>query len=976
MSVSLRPSTRLLGWVLLCAGLLLGCGEDAPPQQFAPPPLLPDAVGSTVLLTPARQLIANGEDRGEITVLVKGEDGAPMAGRTVAVAVSGEGNVVTQPARTNDAGVAVGSVVSTRGGVKRVTASVAAEGGSVVLVSQPTFTFASPVAARLEFSTSVVDGSAGGRLPTLTVRFVDEDGRLVADATSPVTLSLPVNPEGAILEGTLTVTPVNGTARFDDLLVRKVVVGRKLVASAPGVADGTLDSFNVLPGTPASLEVEGLEAVAVAGTSRSAQVTVRDASGNVVTTYRGTLGLLATDASAALPASHAFTPQDLGRFTFTGITLNRAGSHQLTVRDVDVSTLSAQRTVGVVAGAASVLAITSAPPAASVRGELSQVTVALHDAHGNVALVGAPRVTLALEEGIPLAGVTQLAPVDGVARFTGLRVDSDGDYHLLATASGLTQARSQTLSIIDDIPPAQPTLALGTPGTDSVTLTWTAVGDDDLLGRATAQSLRYSVSPIVTATDFDAATPVAAVGAPAEPGTSESATLEDLTPQQTYYAALRVTDNRGNTALSNNLAFQTQSNDVTQVVFTPQPASGIAGQPLAEVVVSLQNPQGDVVTTATLPVTLSLVGGADFEPVQVSAVAGVARFTNLVLEEAGTYRFVASANGLTVQSDEFDIDAAAPSELVLTGIASTVAAGQASTVEVTVVDAFGNIVRDYTGTVQFTSSDEDPDVELPASYTFTAQDQGVRVFTDGVALVTTGLQRVTATGPSQLTGFVETQVTSGTAHHLTLEGLPAEVEAGSEHVLTLTVRDEFDNIVTGYTGIVELESSDTRAERPSTLTFAAQDAGQHTFTVALKSAGTQSLTVSEAGGGLSVEVEAEVTAGPAVLMLLSVATPMPTVGQPVNVTVTLQDAHENPASGYQGTVEVRVAQDPGATPTPFTFTEASAGVHVFSVTFSVSQSTTVTAEDTGAPALTASQAVNVLPAPPPPVQPVRAHPRR
>ncbi|WP_141325779.1 Ig-like domain-containing protein [Myxococcus sp. AB025B] len=975
MSVSLRPSPRLLGWVLLCLGLLLGCGEDSPPQQFAPPPLLPDAVASTVLLTPSRQLVANGEDRGEITVVVKDEDGAPMAGRTVAVAVAGEGNVVTQPGRTDAAGVAVGFVVSTRGGVKRVTASVAAEGGSVVLVSQPTFTFVSPVATRLEFSTSVVDGSAGARLPTLEVRFVDEDGRLVADATAPVTLSLPANPEGAALEGTLTVTPVNGVARFDDLLVHKTVVGRRLVASAPGVSDATLDSFNVLPGVPASLEVEGLEAVAVAGTQRSAQVTVRDASGNVVTTYRGTLGLLATDASASLPPSHAFTPQDMGRFTFTGITLNRAGSHQLTVRDVDVSMLSTRRTVGVVAGAASVLAITRAPPAASVRGELSQVTVELHDVHGNVALVGAPQVTLALEEGIPLVGVTQLAPVDGVARFTGLRVDSDGDYHLLATASGLTQARSQTLSIIDDLPPAQPTLALGTPGIDSVTLTWTAVGDDGLLGRATAQSLRYSMSPIVTAADFDGATPVGGVGAPAEPGTAESATIGDLTPQQTYHAALRVTDNRGNTSLSNSLAFQTQSNDVTQVAFTPQPVSGTAGQPLAEVVVSLLNPQGDVVTASTLPVTLSLVGGADFEPVQVSAVAGVARFTNLVLEEAGTYRFVATVNGLTVQSEEFDIDAAAPAELVLTGLASTVTAGDESTVTVTVVDAFGNPVRSFTGAVALTSTD--PDAVLPASHTFTTQDEGVHSFGSPVVLVTTGPQRVTATGPSQLTGSVEAQVTSGVPHHLTLEGLPAEVEAGSEHVLTLRVRDAFDNVVTDYMGIVELESSDAQAEFPLTLDFAAPNAGQLTFTAALKSTGTHTLTVAEAGGGLSVEVQAEVTPGPAVSMLLSVATPMPTVGQPVDVTVTLQDAYANPASGYRGTVEVRVAQDPGATlPAPFTFTEASAGVHVFSVTFSESDTMTVLAEDTEDPALTASQEVNVLDAPPSPALPVRTPPRR
>ncbi len=62
---------------------------------------------------------------------------------------------------------------------------------------------------------------------------------------------------------------------------------------------------------------------------------------------------------------------------------------------------------------------------------------------------------------------------------------------------------------------------------------------------------------------------------------------------------------------------------------------------------------------------------------------------------------------------------------------------------VTAVDAYGNTVTDYTGTITFSSTGPDPGIILPADYTFTAADNGVHTFAGGVTLVTLGQQTPT-----------------------------------------------------------------------------------------------------------------------------------------------------------------------------------------------------------------------------------------
>jgi hypothetical protein len=72
---------------------------------------------------------------------------------------------------------------------------------------------------------------------------------------------------------------------------------------------------------------------------------------------------------------------------------------------------------------------------------------------------------------------------------------------------------------------------------------------------------------------------------------------------------------------------------------------------------------------------------------------------------------------------------------------------------ITVVDAYGNVVTGYTGTIHFTSTDTT--ATLPGDYTFTAVDKGMHTFT-GLVLRKKGHQTITITDTrnSALTGSV------------------------------------------------------------------------------------------------------------------------------------------------------------------------------------------------------------------------------
>jgi len=90
----------------------------------------------------------------------------------------------------------------------------------------------------------------------------------------------------------------------------------------------------------------------------------------------------------------------------------------------------------------------------------------------------------------------------------------------------------------------------GTTGT-TMSLRWTAPGDDGASGTATSYDIRYSTSAITTS-NWGSASAATGEPVPATAGTQQTFTLTGLTSGRAYYVAIRATDNSGNVSgLSN-----------------------------------------------------------------------------------------------------------------------------------------------------------------------------------------------------------------------------------------------------------------------------------------------------------------------------------------------------------------------------------------------------------------------------------------
>lgn len=100
-------------------------------------------------------------------------------------------------------------------------------------------------------------------------------------------------------------------------------------------------------------------------------------------------------------------------------------------------------------------------------------------------------------------------------------------------------------------------LGVGNPTATSLTVSWTAPGDDADIGTASEYDLRYSTS-MINAASFDAAPRVNGIPAPNPAGSFESYVVTGLDPDTRYYFALRTADEVPNwSAISNVPSGQT-----------------------------------------------------------------------------------------------------------------------------------------------------------------------------------------------------------------------------------------------------------------------------------------------------------------------------------------------------------------------------------------------------------------------------------
>jgi hypothetical protein len=136
----------------------------------------------------------------------------------------------------------------------------------------------------------------------------------------------------------------------------------------------------------------------------------------------------------------------------------------------------------------------------------------------------------------------------------------------------------------------------------SVTLRWTAPGDDWNEGQAWQYDLRFSTTPI-TGTDsltwWNASKTIVCTGLPrpGEPGTPDSFVVGGLVPGRTYYFVLRTSDEIPNWSFFSNVALVTTSSVPDTSLpgddTPPAPVAGLSATPVPQGILLNWSPSPD-----------------------------------------------------------------------------------------------------------------------------------------------------------------------------------------------------------------------------------------------------------------------------------------------------------------------------------------------------------------------------------------------
>jgi N,N-dimethylformamidase beta subunit-like protein len=245
----------------------------------------------------------------------------------------------------------------------------------------------------------------------------------------------------------------------------------------------------------------------------------------------------------------------------------------------------------------------------------------------------------------------------------------------------------------------------------------------------------------------------------------------------------------------------------------------------------------------TLHFTSSDTSAGVLLPADTTLTNGVGTFSGTLIKVGAQSITVTDTVTPSITGSMAVVVRAGKATTVALATTATPTAGTAFTFTATAKDQFGNTDTSYAGTLHFTSSDTAPGVVLPGNATLT---NGQRTFS--ATLVRAGAQSITATDTvtASITGSVSVTVRAAAAATATVN-VPAETNAGASFGLTVTMRDRFGNVATGYTGTIHFTTSDWSplVSLPGNYRFTAADAGVRNFSATLWTPGPQTITVTD-----------------------------------------------------------------------------------------------------------------------------------
>jgi anti-sigma factor ChrR (cupin superfamily) len=647
----------------------------------------------------------------------------------------------------------------------------------------------------------------------------------------------------------------------------------------------------------------GSPSAQTAGSSFNVTANAVDANWNVVTSATDTVGITSSDANAGLPANAALVA---GTKTFS-VTLKTAGSRTVTATDITdgSKTANTSPSITVNAGAFSKLQLlvpgeTASPgsatgktgtPSAQTAGTSFNVTVNAVDANWN--LVSSTDTVGITSSDANASLPANAALVAGTKNFSvtlktaGSRTVTatditDGSKTANTSPSITVNAGAFTkLQLLVPGETADPGSATGKTGTPSaqtagssfnvtvnaVDANWNLVSSTDTVG--------------ITSSDANASLPAnAALVAGTKTFSLTLKTAGSRTVTSTDITDGSKTANTSPAISVNAGAFTKLQLLVPGETASPGSATGKTGMPSAQtagtsfnVTVNAVDANWNLVSsTDTVGITSSDTNAS--LPANAALVAGTKTFS-VTLKTAGSRTVTATditdGSKTANTSPSITVNAGAFTKLQLlvpgetadpgsatgkTGSPSAQTAGSSFNVTVNAVDANWNLVSS-TDTVGITSSDAN--ASLPANAALVA---GTKTFS--LTLKTSGSRTVTATDitDGSKTANTSPSITVNAGNFTKLQllvpgetaspgsasgktGSPSAQTAGSSFSVTVNAVDANWNLVSS-TDTVAISSSDANFAPPAN---AALVAGTKNFTVSLPTAGSSTLTATDATDG-------------------------------------------------------------------------------------------------------------------------------
>ncbi|NAB61123.1 hypothetical protein GUC69_12140 [Escherichia coli] len=806
--------------------------------------------------------VADGSTANTLLVRVTDAFGNTLAGQTVSV-TAGNGATVAPTVITEPDGTVEISVTSQTAGISAVTASINSSSQS------RNVTFIADVrTAQIADLAVIKDGSVadGSTANTLRARVTDAFGNALAGQTVSVLADNGATVSPTVItgpDGTVEISVTSQTAGISAVTVS--INNSTLSQNVTFIAD-------VRTAKIAELVVSQDNAVADGATANTLRVRVTDAFGNALAGQ--TVSVLAGNGATTAPT---VTTQPDGTVEIS-VTSQMAGTSAVTA-SINSSSQSGDVTFIADASTAQIADLVVIKDGSEADGSTANTLRArVTDAFGN-ALAG-QTVSVTADNGATLSPTVITGP-DGTVEIS---VTSQTAGASTVTASINSSSQSRNVTFIADVRTAQ-------------IASLEVRQDNSVADGAMANTLRVKVTDAFgNALAGQTVSVMAGNGATVAPTviTEPDGTVEISVTSQTA----------GISTVTATINSSRQSRDVTFI-------ADVRTAQIADLVVIKDGSEADGATANTLRArvtdafgntlagqTVSVLGGngATTAPTVITGPDGTVEIS-VTSQTAGISVVTASINSSSQSRDVTfiaDVRTAQIADLVVIKDGSVADGATANTLQVKVTDANGNALAGQTVSVMAGNG-------ATTAPTVTTQPDGtveisVTSQTAGTSVVTASINN---SSQSQNVTFVPGDASQLTS---TVETNKSNYTVGETITITVTLRDAFDNLVTGAAsqlaanGVLTVAGTD-----PSETGSWVESGGVYTTTRMATIASTNqhaNLQLQSWSDGVTSD-RYDIQSGSPAQATSTIATDKNayTAGETITVAVTLKDAHGNLVEG-------------------------------------------------------------------------------